>query len=97
MQVSAATFARFTALALIRKARKSRDCSADGRRKSFPFWTTTIHIYAFTSSARTPLHIGLGGERKVSLAKARVDAALVCSQVEAGIDPVAERKKAAGI
>ena len=41
--------------------------------------------------------IGLGGERKVSLAKARVDAALVCSQVEAGIDPVAERKKAAGI
>ena len=41
--------------------------------------------------------IGLGSERKVSLAKARVDAALVCSQVEAGIDPVAERKKAAGI
>ena len=41
--------------------------------------------------------IGLGGERKVSLAKARVDAALVCSQVEAGIDPVAERKKSAGI
>ena len=41
--------------------------------------------------------IGLGGERKVSLAKARADAALVCSQVEAGIDPVAERKKAAGI
>lgn len=41
--------------------------------------------------------IGLGSERKVSLAKARVDAALVCSQVEAGVDPVAERKKAAGI
>ena len=41
--------------------------------------------------------IGLGGERKVSLAKARVNAALVCSQVEAGIDPVAERKKSAGI
>ena len=41
--------------------------------------------------------IGLGSERKVSLAKARVDSALVCSQVEAGVDPVAERKKAAGI
>ena len=41
--------------------------------------------------------IGLGGERKVSLAKARVDAALVCSQVQSGIDPVAERKKSAGI
>ena len=41
--------------------------------------------------------IGLGSERKVSLAKARVDAALVCSQMEAGLNPVAERKKAAGI
>lgn len=41
--------------------------------------------------------IGLGSERKVSLAKARVGAALVCSQIEAGVDPVAERKKAAGI
>ena len=41
--------------------------------------------------------IGLGGERKVSLAKACVDAALVCSQVQSGIVPVAERKKSAGI
>ncbi len=41
--------------------------------------------------------IGIGSERKVSLAKARVEAARVCSQIEAGIDPVAERKKSAGI
>jgi integrase len=41
--------------------------------------------------------IGLGSARKVSLALARERAALVCSQVEAGIDPIAERRKAAGI
>ena len=41
--------------------------------------------------------IGLGSERKVSLARARVDAALVCSQVEAGVDPVTARIQAAGI
>ncbi|WP_373488935.1 tyrosine-type recombinase/integrase, partial [Blastomonas sp.] len=41
--------------------------------------------------------IGLGSAAKVSLAEARVKAAKVRSQVEAGIDPVAERRKAAGI
>lgn len=41
--------------------------------------------------------IGLGGENKVSLKLARERAALVRAQVEAGIDPVAERRKTAGI
>ena len=41
--------------------------------------------------------IGLGGASKVTLKLARERAALVRSQLEAGIDPVAERKKAAGI
>jgi integrase len=41
--------------------------------------------------------IGLGSESKVSLKLARERAALVRSQIEAGIDPVAERRKAAGI
>ena len=41
--------------------------------------------------------IGLGSAAKVSLAEARVKAAKVRSQVEAGIDPVAERRKASGI
>ncbi|MBY4636825.1 tyrosine-type recombinase/integrase [Sphingopyxis sp. XHP0097] len=40
---------------------------------------------------------GLGGADKVSLKLARERAALLRSQVEAGIDPVAERRKAAGI
>lgn len=41
--------------------------------------------------------IGLGSASKVSLADARVRAAGVRSQVEAGLDPVAERSKSAGI
>ena len=41
--------------------------------------------------------IGLGSESKVPLKLARERAALVRSQVEVGIDPVAERRKAAGI
>jgi len=41
--------------------------------------------------------IGLGSAAKVSLADARIKAAKARSQVEAGIDPVAERRKAAGI
>jgi len=41
--------------------------------------------------------IGLGSAAKVSLADARRRAERVRSQIEAGIDPVAERKKAAGI
>ena len=41
--------------------------------------------------------IGLGGASKVSLALARERAGTVRSQIEAGIDPVAERRKAAGI
>jgi integrase len=41
--------------------------------------------------------IGLGSVSKVGLALARERAALARSQVEAGIDPVAERRKAAGI
>lgn len=41
--------------------------------------------------------IGLGSAAKVSLALARERAATVRSQVEAGIDPVAERRKAAGV
>jgi len=41
--------------------------------------------------------IGLGSAKKVSLAQARQRAAEVRSQVEAGIDPVLQRKKAEGI
>lgn len=41
--------------------------------------------------------IGLGSAAKVTLKTAREGARLVRSQVEAGIDPVAERRKAAGI
>lgn len=41
--------------------------------------------------------IGLGSAGKVSLAKARTLAGEVRSQVEAGVDPVAERRKAAGV
>jgi integrase len=41
--------------------------------------------------------IGLGSFDKVSLARARQLAVEVRSQVEAGIDPVAERRKSAGI
>jgi len=40
---------------------------------------------------------GLGSAAKVPLSLARDRAALVRSQVEAGIDPIAERRKAAGI
>lgn len=40
---------------------------------------------------------GLGGCTKVSLRLARERAAIVRSQIEVGIDPVAERRKAAGI
>ncbi len=41
--------------------------------------------------------IGLGSAKKVSLALARERAALTRSQIEVGIDPIAERRKAAGI
>jgi hypothetical protein len=41
--------------------------------------------------------IGLGSESKVPLKLARERAALVRSQIEVGIDPLAERRKAAGI
>lgn len=41
--------------------------------------------------------IGLGSAAKVSLAVARDRAALVRSQIEVGIDPVAERRKLVGI
>lgn len=41
--------------------------------------------------------VGLGSAKKVSLAVARDRAAIVRSQVEMGIDPIAERRKAAGI
>lgn len=41
--------------------------------------------------------IGLGSEKKVTLAFARERAAKARSQIEAGIDPIAERRKAAGI
>ena len=41
--------------------------------------------------------IGLGSAAKVPLKLARERAALVRSQIEVGIDPVAERRKAAGI
>jgi len=41
--------------------------------------------------------IGLGSAKKVSLAQARTQAAKVRSQIEAGIDPIRERTKEAGI
>ena len=41
--------------------------------------------------------IGLGSARKVGLALARTRAAEARSQIEVGIDPVAQRRKAAGI
>lgn len=41
--------------------------------------------------------IGIGGASKVPLALARERARLIRSQMEAGVDPVAERRKAAGI
>ena len=41
--------------------------------------------------------IGLGSAKKVTLATVRDRAARVRSQIEAGLDPVAERKKAAGV
>lgn len=41
--------------------------------------------------------IGLGSVKKVSLALARERAAKVRSQIEAGIDPITERRKEAGI
>jgi integrase len=41
--------------------------------------------------------IGLGSEKKVTLALARERAAKARSQIEAGIDPIAERRKASGI
>ncbi|HMO69310.1 MAG TPA: Arm DNA-binding domain-containing protein [Novosphingobium sp.] len=41
--------------------------------------------------------IGLGSAAKVSLKLARERAAQVRSQIEVGIDPIAERRKAAGI
>lgn len=41
--------------------------------------------------------IGLGSAKKVTLAQARKRAAEVRSQVEAGIDPIAERKRAEGV
>lgn len=41
--------------------------------------------------------IGLGSASKVPLALARERAGIVRSQIEAGIDPVAERRKAAGV
>jgi len=41
--------------------------------------------------------IGLGSAKKVSLAVARERAAKVRSQVEVGLDPIAERRKEAGI
>jgi hypothetical protein len=40
---------------------------------------------------------GLGSEKKVPLALARERARTVRTQIEAGIDPIAERRKAAGI
>ncbi|HWU02643.1 MAG TPA: Arm DNA-binding domain-containing protein, partial [Novosphingobium sp.] len=41
--------------------------------------------------------IGLGSTKKVTLAQARAEAAKVRSQIEAGLDPVRERVKEAGI
>lgn len=41
--------------------------------------------------------IGLGSAKKVSLAIARDRAAIARSQIELGIDPISERRKAAGI
>jgi Arm DNA-binding domain len=41
--------------------------------------------------------IGLGAASKVTLSQARARAAEARAQVEAGLDPVAQRRKAAGI
>jgi integrase len=41
--------------------------------------------------------IGLGAARKVTLSEARTRAAATRAQVEAGLDPVAQRRKAAGL
>jgi hypothetical protein len=41
--------------------------------------------------------IGLGAASKVTLSEARTRAAAARAQVEAGLDPVAQRRKAAGI
>ena len=41
--------------------------------------------------------IGIGSVKKVSLAAAREKASVVRSQIQAGVDPVAERRKAEGI
>ena len=41
--------------------------------------------------------IGIGSAKKVSLAVAREKATIIRSQMEAGLDPVAERRKAEGI
>jgi integrase len=41
--------------------------------------------------------IGLGAASKVTLSQARMRAAEIRSQVEAGLDPIAQRRKAAGI
>jgi len=41
--------------------------------------------------------IGIGSAKKVSLATAREKASVVRAQMEAGLDPVAERRKAEGI
>ena len=41
--------------------------------------------------------IGLGAASKVTLSQARVRAAEARAQVEAGLDPVAQRRKAAGV
>jgi integrase len=41
--------------------------------------------------------IGLGSEKKVPLAKARQEAATVRAQIQAGLNPATERRKAAGI
>lgn len=41
--------------------------------------------------------IGIGSEKKVKLADARERAVIIRRQVEAGLDPIVERKKASGI
>jgi integrase len=41
--------------------------------------------------------IGLGSVAKVSLAQARTSAAKTRAEIEAGLDPIAERRKAAGV
>jgi integrase len=41
--------------------------------------------------------IGISSEKKVSLAKARIEAATVRAQIQAGLNPATKRRKAAGI